>query len=192
MRCTECLTLTLLVLFPISALATSRDRDGQYFCYVEQAAGIRVVTGQAATSGKVTLPQNQMKFFIKIGPVVQNEITRVLCSNTINYFFGEFLEKGIPYEDDPPLSKKFSKNIEDRESIGRHCFASNEVTVTYPGEKHSWILRGYDTVRFFGVEPAHWFNFYGANGDYSFEMGFPYDTGPVVEYGHCTKIEPPK
>jgi hypothetical protein len=191
MRCRTRFLITLWALVPSAALATSRDRDGQYFCYVDQVAGIKFETGKPTLAGKIRLPDNKMKLFIMVRPVVIDEVTRTLCTNTIEYLFKEYVEKGIAFQD--KIWERNSKNLWGQEAIGRHCFASEEITVTYPGDRRAWTYRGYgDSAEYFGVSTGDWFNFYGGDGGYSFGKGFPYDDGPVVEYGHCTKIEPPK
>jgi hypothetical protein len=186
----------MLPLLPIAATAdSSRDKDGQYFCVVEHVAGIKHA-GDQTTSGKGSLPENETKFFIKVGPVVQSDVRRELCMNTMDYY-RVYFEKGLSL--DQRLSIK--KSIEDRQWVGLNCFTSEEITVTYPGvpSKNSWGIPQKDTSwkfsgygnspEYFGAGTGMWFNFYGTD---RFEMGFYYDNGPVVESGHCTKIEPPK
>ena len=72
-----------------------------------------------------------------------------------------------------------------------NCFTSSEITWS-PLERNRRDYRfdGYGgSPDYYGSGPDTWFSFYN---DYSFRMGFGYDEGPVIEYGHCTKIEPPK
>ena len=180
----------LVPLLPIAATADSSDAQhyGQYYCAVEHVAGIKQAGGQT-TSGEVNLPENDTKFFIKVGPVVRDDLRRKICMDTMDYY-RVYFEKGLSFDERLPGEK----SAELRQWIGLNCFTSEEITVTYPSaptRERNWVYKGYGaSPEHFGAGTGSWFNFYWA--DDSFEMGFYYDFGPVIEYGHCTKIEPPK
>ena len=180
----------MVPLLPIAATADSSDAQhyGQYYCVVEHVAGIKQAGGQM-TSGEVSLRESDMKFFIKVGPVVRDDLRRKICMDTMDYY-RVYFEKGLSFDERLPGEK----SAELRQWIGLNCFTSEEITVTYPSaptRERNWVYKGYGaSPEHFGAGTGSWFNFYWA--DDSFEMGFYYDFGPVIEYGHCTKIEPPK
>jgi hypothetical protein len=181
-----------MMLVPIlSAAAENRDRDGQYFCVVEHVAGLKWENkekNEPMFSGKMKIPEENTKFFIKIGPVEYDDISRGVCANDINYWYREVFDKGLAYPDHAPGKK----GADDRDWIGRNCFASDEITWTPSNGKSKFVFRGYGSRHdFYGWSAENWFKFYHDDGN-SFMMGFEYDSGPVIEYGHCTKIEPPK
>jgi hypothetical protein len=173
-------------LLPIAATAASGgDKDGQYFCVVEHLAGITFShdgANRTVLSGKVTIPESDMKFFIKVGPKKYDDTRREICAADIDWIKKVF-ERGMPYPDHGP-------NVDDRQWIGPNCFTSSEITWS-PLEKRykgDYKFEGYGGPYYYGAQPETWFVF---EGD-SFNMGMFYDNGPVIEYGHCTKIEPPK
>jgi hypothetical protein len=179
----------LITLVPmLSSARENRKEDGQYFCIVEHAAGLRwedKEKSQPMFSGKIKLPDEDMKFFIKVGSVVNSDTSREICENDISYWFNQVFEKRIAYPDHSPENK----HADDREWIGRNCFASDEIKWQSLNGNKGWVFRGYGNSEYHGTSTGQWFNLYG---DSSFMMGFEYDSGPVVEYGHCSKIEPPK
>jgi hypothetical protein len=184
-------TAMMTVVPMLSAADESKSWDGQYFCIVEHVAGLKwedKEKNQPMFSGKMKIPDEDMKFFIKIGPFVYDDIRREVCANDINYWFKEVFEKGIPYPDHAPGGK----NADLRQWIGGNCFASDEITWKSSNGKQTWNFRGYGSRHeFYGWSTGNWFKFYHDVGN-TFMMGFEYDSGPVIEYGHCTKIEPPK
>jgi hypothetical protein len=100
------------------------------------------------------------------------------------------LEKGISWPERRYVGK--GKSIEAREYIGFNCFTWEKLVVIYPASpsERAHEYRGYgQSPDYYGSGTGSWFNFYV---DLSFIMGVPYDNGPVVEYGHYTKIDPPK
>ena len=102
-------------------------------------------------------------------------------------YYKEYLEKGIAWPDSRYVAK--GKRIEDREYIGLNCFTSERLIVTYPGSSNVTKYKGYGhSPEYLGFGTGNWFNFYV---DLRFEMGND-ENGPVVEHGHCTKIEPSK
>jgi hypothetical protein len=188
--------LVLTLLPPIFAAADeSRDQDGQYFCLVEHVAGVVDTTSEGQGpmhSGKINLPEKEMKFFIKVGPRKYDDpIVRKVCENDINYWFMEIFEKGLPYKDGTP----YQKTVDTRDWIGKNCFASEEITWKSFDGSLTLDFRGYGGAGFhqyYSFEPSTWFEFYQHAG-HTFMMGMGHlYGGPVVAYGHCTKIEPPK
>ena len=168
----------LLPLLPIAATADSSD--GQYFCVVEHVAGITLSwegANRTVLSGKVTIPDNDMKFFINVGPKKYGDLPREICARDIDWMKKVF-ERGMPFPDRGP-------NVDAREFIAHNCFTSSEITM----EQNGRHFNGYGGPYYYGSLPQTWFVF---NRDYSFEMGMFYDNGPVIEYGRCTKIESPK
>jgi hypothetical protein len=141
------------------------DNYGQYFCYVDQVAGIKIAPDNSATSGQMKLPEWEMKFIIKVAPAAQQTDTRrEICLDTMNHY-KEYFEKGISVKEWRPVGPK--QHIEDRQWIGQHCFISEEMTVTYPGKTippggSGWpplrqfeVYRGYGGPQFYGgEEPA--------------------------------------
>jgi hypothetical protein len=174
-------------LLPIAATVDWDENSvGQYFCVVEHVAGITFShdgANEKVLSGKVTIPESDMKFFIKVGPKEYNDTRREICAADIDWI-KKVLEKGMPYPKNGP-------GVDNREWIGLNCFTSSEITLRPLDErKPDWWFRGYGgSPDYYGAGNANWFSFYN---DYSFRMGFLYDAGPVIEHGHCTKIEPPK
>lgn len=191
MRGSLCFLTMLMPLLPIAALADWDENSvGQYFCVVEHVAGITFSHDGAnakALSGKVNIPESDMKFFIKVGPKEYNDTRREICAADIDWI-KKVLEKGMPYP-------KHGPGVDDREWIGLNCFTSSEITLRPLDGNSSFGRRDYKfngyggSPDFYGAGNTNWFSFYN---DYSFRMGFGYDSGPVLEYGHCTKIEPPK
>jgi hypothetical protein len=184
-------TVTLLPIF--AAADESRDNDGQYFCLVEHVAGV-VSDGKGGPkhSGQINLPENEMKFFITVAPRIPKDIDRQVCENDINYWFMEIFKKGLPYKDQAPGSKA----ADHRGGIGQRCFASTEITLKFlDDEKFTMIFFGYGgyaEFRYSSGDPSTWFELYKDTG-HTFLMGIGHlYGGPVVEDGHCTKIEPPK
>jgi hypothetical protein len=184
--------LVVTLLPPIFAAADeSRDKDGQYFCLVEHVAGV-VSDGKGGPmhSGQINLQENDMKFFIKVGPRIRKDIDRQVRENDINYWFTESFEKGLPYKDQAPSSKA----AEHRGDIGQRCFASTEITLKFLDETFTMNFFGYGGYAEFiysSGDPSTWFELYSDAG-HTFQMGIGHlYGGPVVEYGHCTKIEPP-
>jgi hypothetical protein len=154
---------------------------------VEHVAGITFShdgANEKVLSGKATIPASDMKFFIKVGPKEYVDSQREVCANDIHYWFEQVFQKGLSYPDHGP-------NADDRQWVGQNCFASEEITWRSLDGKTKWTFRGYGLFEYYGPGPDTWFEFYGDPG-HTFKMGFGYDEGPVVEYGHCTKIEPPK
>jgi hypothetical protein len=76
---------------------------------VEHVAGMKYENEEKHRpmfSGKINLPEQDMKFLIKIGPVVYNDAARAVCTNDINYWFKEIFEKGLRYTKNTfPLAK---------------------------------------------------------------------------------------
>lgn len=179
--------LVLTLLPPIFAVADeSRDKDGQYFCLVEHVAGIINTTNEAGSpkySGKINLPEQELKFFITVGPKIYDASDMKACENEINYWLMEFLKKGLPYED---------RSIPSRSSIHNRCFASEEITWKSLDGMLTLKFRGFGSFEYYSYQPSTWFEFYKDAG-HTFQMGMGHSHGgPVVEDGHCTKIEPPK
>jgi hypothetical protein len=128
-----------------------------------------------------------MKFFIKVGPKQYLDNQREVCAKDIDYWFKKVFEKGISYDDTP------NPGVDERQWIGLNCFTSGEITLNYLDGKleRPYTFEGYGGYSnwYYGAGPQNWFEF---ETDHSFTMGVGYDEGPVIEYGHCTKIEPPK
>jgi hypothetical protein len=177
--------LMLLASAQLPAVADS-NQYGQYFCFVEHAVGLQwKEETKPMFSGQIKLPEEDMKFFIKIGPVIYNDIAHDVCRHDMDYWFNEVFDKRLPYQDHAPAGR----NADDRRWIGRNCFASNELTLKSSDGKSNNVFRGYGDYEYYGASANTWFHFYG---DGKFLMGFGYDSGPVIEDGRCTKIEPPK
>jgi hypothetical protein len=186
MRRSLWLVTMLAPLLPIAATADStKDKYGQYFCLVEHVAGVLFDQDGRVSSGigGISIPDEDMKFFITVGPKTYNDIERQVCANDIHYWFEQVFQKGLPYPDHGP-------NADDRQWVGRNCFASEEITWRSFDGKTNWTFRGYGLFEYYGWSPDTWFEFFQDTG-HTFKMGFFYN-GPVIEYGHCTKIEPPK
>jgi hypothetical protein len=81
------------------------EKAGQYYCYVEHVAGIRLTTDRPPASGAITLPESKKKFFIKVEPYLPSEIMRPICTNTFDYY-KEYLEKGIAWPDSRYVGKR--------------------------------------------------------------------------------------
>jgi hypothetical protein len=164
-------------LLPIAATADSdRSTDGQYFCVVEHVAGVINTDkegGRTMYSGNINLAEQETKFFIKVGPVVHDDVAREVCERQ----FKKILEKGT---------------AGFLEWTGYNCLASNEIIWKSPDGKLTLPFRGYGGFGYYGAEPSTWFEFYNDAG-HTFQMGLGHlYGGPVIEHGHCTKIEPPK
>src|SRR5271166_2162251 len=114
-----------------------RKNDGQYFCEVERASGF---------AGRVRLPDSEMKFFLRVGPVTYSDVAHEVCRHDIDYWFRDIFEKNQPYPDHAPASK----NADDRAWIGNNCFASNELVQKSLDGKKSSSFRGYDGWRYYG------------------------------------------
>jgi hypothetical protein len=189
MRLQRFALLILTALIPMTASAQdSRVRDGQYFCVVTHAAGLQYkdeAKNRPMFSGKIVLPDDDMKFFIRHAPMTYSDVAKEVCKHDIDYWFGQVLQKNLPFKDHAPAEA----NADDREWIGHNCFASDVITLTSLSGKLSSEFRGFGSYQYIGASTSTWFNFFNT-GD--FEMGFGYDSGPVIQYGHCTKIVPPK
>ena len=181
------LLLSIITAYAPILAADTTTQDGQYFCFVEHVAGIKygdTEKNEPMFSGKMNIPEGNKKFFIKVGPIARYDTQRMGCKESVDHYVNEFLQKGVPYDE------TWNAKFQQRSNIGQACFASHELQLTYTGDsKYVWTYRGYDQFRYSGVLLSNWFEFYA---DKSFMMGFLYDSGPVIEYGHCTKIEPPK
>jgi len=179
----------LAILAPLTANAQeSRVRDGQYFCVVQHAAGLQYkdeAKNRPMFSGKIVFPDDDMKFFIKHAPMIYTDTAKEICKHDIDYWFGQVFQKNLPYKDHAPGDAR----ADDRQWIAHNCFASDVITRTSMSGKSSSEFRGFGNYEYFGPSTSTWFNFFNT-GD--FEMGFGYDSGPVVHYGHCMKIVPPK
>jgi len=186
--CARQFILSLLTtLLPIAAATSSESNYGQYFCVVEHVAGLTLSydgeNRRSVLSGKVNIPDSDTKFFIKIAPKQYSDIQREICAADVDYW-PKKIEQGIAVSQ--------PHTLDQLEFVGHNCFASDEVAVTSLDGKIDDRLSGYggDLGRYYyGSLPADWFAFTG--GD-EFQRGVAYDNGPVVEYGHCTKLEPPK
>ena len=103
-----------LVLLPIAAAADWDENSvGQYFCVVEHVAGINFSHDGAyrtVSSGKATIPDSDMKFFIKVGPKKYDDTRREICARDIDWIKKVF-EKGMPFPNHGP-------NVDDRQWIG--------------------------------------------------------------------------
>jgi hypothetical protein len=179
----------IVPLLPIAATADS-DNYGQYFCVAEHVVGF-VNTyregGQTLHSGKIDVPDEETKFFIKITPKQYNDAQRELCAADMDYW-SKKIEQGIPVSR-PRIG------VHDPQWIGINCFASDEITLESVGGKIFLNFYGYGRevgYQYWGFVPSTWFQLYEDAG-HTFEMGLGHIfQGPVVEHGHCTKIEPPK
>jgi hypothetical protein len=180
-------TVTLMsLLLPIAATAGS-DNYGQYFCVAENIAGVINTNkegGRTMYSGKIDIPDEETKFFITVGPVTHDYLQE-FCKKSVDYWFNKFFENRSP----PRI------NIMDPDTIGSLCFASDKIAWKSLDGKLTFDFHGYGGDRgyqYYGYEPSTWFNLYEDAG-HTFELGLGgLYQGPVVEEGHCTKIEPPK
>ena len=77
----------LMLCTPLRALAADDDqRVGQYFCYVENAAGVMHRKDQPAFAGKINLSDADKKFFVRISRIEHNQIVKELCAKTAGVF----------------------------------------------------------------------------------------------------------
>ena len=154
---------------------------------VEHVVGLSQKENQPMFSGNINLPEDRMKFFITVGPVVHSDLERQICKNDIDYWFKEIFEKGLPHGRDDYGSAQAGA----RQWIARKCFMLEQITWKSLDGKTSWEFRGYGGDPYhYGTSTDTWFNFNLGVGE--FMMGFGFDQGPVIEEGHCTKIDPPK
>ena len=65
--------------------AWASERAGQYFCYVEQSAGIWEKDGKKY-AGPINIPDKNQKFFIRIEKEIRTNMTKALCSKDLEYF----------------------------------------------------------------------------------------------------------
>lgn len=158
-----------------------RDRDGQYFCVVDHTAGLRwgdKEKNKPFFSGKVTLPPEDTKFIIVRRARPPEQFMREYCKKSVEFWLDEKRFQSAAPD---------NKDLLSRRLIGTHCFSTEQIL--WKSGQQSWEYRGYDGFEYFGVTVGSWFKFYNEG---SFEMGFDYDEGPVIEAGHCTRIEPAK
>ena len=59
--------------------AWASERAGQYFCYVEQSAGIWEKDGKKY-AGPINIPDKNQKFFIRIEKEIRTNMTKAFCS----------------------------------------------------------------------------------------------------------------
>lgn len=170
---------------PVSALAQTRDgrdKDGQYFCVVDQAAGIRPENKEEnspAFSGNVRLPEEDTKFIIvrRAIELVEPPFMREHCKRSTDFWLDEKLAQTTS-----PKDNEFPRRF-----IGKFCFSTEQIL--WKSGQRVFEYRGYDGFEYFGATAGSWIKLYR---DDSFFMGFDYDFGSVIEAGHCTRIEPPK
>src|SRR5438552_250935 len=74
------------------------NRIGQYYCVVEYAVGIMSPNNGNTYAGKVDIPDDDKKFFVRIKRIERNQIVKELCAKTANSF-SEALAAGneLPY-----------------------------------------------------------------------------------------------
>jgi hypothetical protein len=173
----------LAALFGVPAVASEGQGQGQYFCVAEHIAGVINTNkegGLTMYSGNIKVPDEEMKFFIKVSSVTSDDFA--FCEDGIDYWFNKIF-KGID------IGPK--KRVAERVHIPQ-CFASEKITwKSFDGKLtlKFWAYEGYGD--YFGYEPQTWFKLYG-DVVHTFQMGLGgLYQGPVVEDGHCTKIEPP-
>ncbi len=179
-----------ITLVPILSVgADTTNLNGQYFCTVDHAAGIKVEEDKEMNermySGAVPIPEKDAKFFIKIGPYVHDSYDQQVCKEAMNYYLKEFSQKGIPYTGTSQLGFLHPS------LIAQHCLASSKLQLTYTSDNlHPYTYWGYgDNPEYYGDLIENWFWLFEGG---SFMRGFLYDNGPVIEHGHCTRIEPSK
>ena len=86
-------TLILVGLIPTTAIGfvsgweDRQDMYGQYFCYVDQAAGIKIpVIHSPTASNNLKPPESQMKFFIKLAPIVRTKEVQDFCLHSLRVY----------------------------------------------------------------------------------------------------------
>lgn len=164
-----------------------KERQGQYFCYVEYAAGLVSEEEQQTYAGQVTVPDNKKKFFVKVEKNTRDAPgAKAVCANSLAYFGPKMLT------DD--LLEPATPHGQIREGIAGPCLSNWVLTIRYPSEKgNAWNYYAYEyPSEFTGILPGMWFSLSGKGGDLSFVMSDLYGGGWVLKAGHCERIEPPK
>ena len=166
------------------AFADSDDdsRIGQYFCIVEYAVGITVSGNDKTVAGKVDIPDNDKKFFVRIKRNERrNDFVKDLCTGTANSFIKAFSEGS-----DPPNN---SSRLYGIGAFERVCLAKYvaEIPMGPSQPNEVWRYHGLTAYRFQGPDDENWFNLYG-NG--TFSLTFTYDSGPTLQKGRCERIQP--
>jgi hypothetical protein len=162
-----------------AALADEHDdsRIGQYFCYVDQAAGIQKHENERTFAGKNTLPDEDMKFFVRISRIELDATTRSLCAKT-----SEAFEKA--FETGSQIAR-YSSGLFGSESFEDTCLKPFKAEIPRGASKEPWTLRGFGAYEFDAGIANMSFTLYGNN---NFVWLFPYDDGPVIRSGRCERI----
>lgn len=92
-------------------------------------------------SGKMNIPEGDMKLFLTISTITLDAVTRQICEKSLNYYAQKFHDNDISQHD-----SKEGLSIYGRENIGRFCFASQQVKLTDVGDsKQVWTFWGSKT-----------------------------------------------
>jgi hypothetical protein len=178
LRVLAIVALLISLSVPVRAPAADDDqRVGQYFCYVENAAGIQKHENQPTFAGKITLPEEDKKFFVRIKRV-DRELVKELCAKSAQAF-KEALESGSELE-------RFSSKLYGTSSFAEVCLRKFKAEIPQKSSNSPWAFFGTGAYEFSGVVAHMSLTLYGNN---EFTMVFPYDDGPVVETGRCEKIQ---
>jgi hypothetical protein len=185
-------SVATILLIAHSAAARSpedhKDMSGQYFCYYTGIAGIKREEGKPDYFGRITLPENKQKFFIKVERIKRSPNEVEFCKNTVDRYLDD-LREGQEYQDWDYNHHKEAV-LQQREWVGWKCFTKDTLSFKYPGEERSQEYRSYDLqFEFYGLSPSEWFQLF-ANG--GFRRSEQFDSGTVaVEAGRCEKITSP-
>ena len=112
-------------------------------------------------------------------------MTKALCSKDLEYF-SHYLSTYDAFESSD------GANVINRNVIGNECLSKWKLSIHYPSENDELTYYAFDYPdSFYGRSPEMWFSAEGNAGSLSFRKSLEYFIDPVVEYGHCDKIQVP-
>ncbi|OPY98955.1 hypothetical protein A5906_30840 [Bradyrhizobium sacchari] len=151
----------MLVLFCASvaangAAALEDGRVGQYFCYVDHAVGIQMRDNGRTFAGKITLPDDDMKFFVRISRVELDASTKDICAKTAESFQKAFV--------DGTEIRRLSGKLFGGETFADACLKPFKAEIP-KGEasRDAWTFRGWGAYEFEGGITNMSFTLYGTN-----------------------------